>query len=292
MIKIPESILKLINLKEETASEIKTLALKENAVFLALIAPYTSVRVSPIEEHQASLGLSEEFAVEAAIGEIKARTDCKKLYLLLNSPGGLVTSSYKIAKALRQNFEDITIFIPHLAASGGTIIALSGNRIVMGMMSQLSPIDAQIPYQDEFISTAAFPRAIDWLEHYFKNKEPEEAPYPYQAMSEKLDPAICQQWIGVLNTVRAYASELLNLSGYDTKKSQEIAHILAYQFHCHDCVINFDRAKEIGLNVVRDEKYPEIWAKMRDWLGNHMLEVVDKHVVRFAIPAEISTKKA
>ena len=76
----------------------------------------------------------------------------RKLYLLVNSHGGSVSSSFKIAMAIRRFFDDITVFVPHVATSGGTILALAGNRIRMGMMSRLSPVDVQIVYQGKQIS--------------------------------------------------------------------------------------------------------------------------------------------
>ncbi len=126
---------------QEMTNQFENLFCKKDCVFLALIAPYVGKKISPSKEAIASLGLSEEFGVETAIESIREITNCKKLILLINSPGGLVQSSYKIARAIRKNFEEIIVFIPYVAASGGTLISLIGNEIVMGMMSQLSPID-------------------------------------------------------------------------------------------------------------------------------------------------------
>ncbi len=61
-------------------------------------------------------------------------------------------SSYKIAHALRKTFNKIIVFVRHIAASGGTLLALTGNKIVMGMMSQLSPLDPQAESEEGAIS--------------------------------------------------------------------------------------------------------------------------------------------
>ena len=89
------------------------------------------------------MGLSEEFALETAINQIHTKTDARKLLLTVNSHGGLIQVSYKIARALWKAFEEIIVFVPHIAASGETLLALTGNKIVMGMMSQLSSLDPQ-----------------------------------------------------------------------------------------------------------------------------------------------------
>jgi ClpP class serine protease len=44
-----------------------------------------------------------------------------------------------IAKTLRKNFSKIRVYIPHVAASGATLIAISADEIVMGEISRLSP---------------------------------------------------------------------------------------------------------------------------------------------------------
>jgi len=59
--------------------------------------------------------------------------------LLLHSYGGGVDSAYMIAKTLRKNFSKIRVYIPHVAASGATLIAISADEIVMGEISRLSP---------------------------------------------------------------------------------------------------------------------------------------------------------
>lgn len=66
------------------------------------------------------------------------------MFLLIDSPGGRVDSSYKVALAIREFFKDIIVFIPRVAASGGTLVALVGNKIVMSDMAIFSLIRALI----------------------------------------------------------------------------------------------------------------------------------------------------
>ncbi len=132
---------KIIDVSEEKdkvlSEKLLKISEKNNAVLLTLIAPYVGRKITPTKTLGAHLGIAEEFAVESVIDEIRSQTDSKNLLLLVNSPGGAVQSSYKVARALRSAFETIHVFVPHIAASGGTLIALTGNEIVMGMMSQL-----------------------------------------------------------------------------------------------------------------------------------------------------------
>ena len=53
------------------------------------------------------------------------------LDLVLHTPGGLVLAAYQIAHAIRLHQGKITVFVPHYAMSGGTLIALAADEIVM-----------------------------------------------------------------------------------------------------------------------------------------------------------------
>lgn len=64
--------------------------------------------------------------------------------IILHTPGGLVLASEQIALALKSHNAKVTIFVPHYAMSGGTLIALAANEIVMDKNAVLGPIDPQL----------------------------------------------------------------------------------------------------------------------------------------------------
>ena len=66
------------------------------------------------------------------------------LDIVLHTPGGLVLAALQIARAIRAHKAKVTVFVPHYAMSGGTLIALAANEIVMCHHSVLGPIDPQI----------------------------------------------------------------------------------------------------------------------------------------------------
>src|SRR5260370_34511149 len=66
------------------------------------------------------------------------------LDLVLHTPGGLVLAALQIAKAVRDQKAKVTVFLPHYAMSGGTLIALAADEIVMCSHSVLGPIDPQL----------------------------------------------------------------------------------------------------------------------------------------------------
>ena len=66
------------------------------------------------------------------------------LDIVLHTPGGLVLAALQIALAVRDRSSKVTVFVPHYAMSGGTLIALAADEIVMCKHSALGPIDPQL----------------------------------------------------------------------------------------------------------------------------------------------------
>ncbi len=66
------------------------------------------------------------------------------LDIILHTPGGLVLASYQIAHAISLHRGRVTVFVPHYAMSGGTLIALAADEIVMSEHAVLGPVDPQI----------------------------------------------------------------------------------------------------------------------------------------------------
>lgn len=64
--------------------------------------------------------------------------------MIIHTPGGLVLAADQIAYALHRHKGKVTVFIPHYAMSGGTLIALSADEIVMDENAVLGPVDPQI----------------------------------------------------------------------------------------------------------------------------------------------------
>lgn len=64
--------------------------------------------------------------------------------VILHTPGGLVLAAEQIARALRDHPGRVTVFVPHYAMSGGTLIALAADEIVMDEHAVLGPVDPQL----------------------------------------------------------------------------------------------------------------------------------------------------
>lgn len=68
----------------------------------------------------------------------------KGLDLILHTPGGAIAAAESLVYYLKTLFHnDIRTFVPQIAMSAGTMIALSTKEIIMGKQSNLGPIDPQ-----------------------------------------------------------------------------------------------------------------------------------------------------
>ena len=81
---------------------------------------------------------------EEVLRAIQMTDDDVPLDLVLHTPGGLVLAALQIAKAVGDHKAKVTVFVPHYAMSGGTLIALAADEIVMCKHSILGPIDPQL----------------------------------------------------------------------------------------------------------------------------------------------------
>src|SRR5438128_2822277 len=81
---------------------------------------------------------------EAMLRSIRLTPPEQPLDLILHTPGGLVLAAEQIAKPLVERKGKVTVFVPHYAMSGGTLIALAADEIVMDANAVLGPVDPQI----------------------------------------------------------------------------------------------------------------------------------------------------
>ena len=101
------------------------------------------------QESRSILGLPVSSSIdiedsEAILRAIRLTPDEQPIDLILHTPGGLVLAAEQIAKALVEHKGKVTVFVPHYAMSGGTLIALAADEIVMDRNAVLGPVDPQI----------------------------------------------------------------------------------------------------------------------------------------------------
>lgn len=81
---------------------------------------------------------------EDVLRAIQMTGDDVPLDLILHTAGGLVVAALQIARAIRNHKAKVTVFVPHYAMSGGTLIALAADEIIMSPHAVLGPVDPQL----------------------------------------------------------------------------------------------------------------------------------------------------
>lgn len=151
------------------------------------------------------------------------------LDIVLHTPGGLVLAALQIARAIHRHKGKVTAVVPHYAMSGGTLIALAANEIVMSPDAVLGPVDPQLgQYPAASILKAVAKKPVERVEDQTL------------FMADQAEKAISQ--------VRESLRELLS-DKFTAEKAEELATLFSKGTWTHDFPITFDKAKEFGLPV-------------------------------------------
>lgn len=81
--------------------------------------------------------------VKTAI-ESRSKKLRKRLLVILETEGGSIELVQRIVETMRHHYQEVLFIVPNKAMSAGTVLALSGDEIMMNYYSRLGPIDPQI----------------------------------------------------------------------------------------------------------------------------------------------------
>ncbi|NPA98808.1 MAG: hypothetical protein GXO43_05450 [Crenarchaeota archaeon] len=181
---------------------------------------------------------------EAIIRAIRTTPPEQPIALILHTPGGLVLAASQIAMALRSHPAKKIVIVPHYAMSGGTLIALAADEILLDRHAVLGPLDPQLP-----TSKGTFPAPSLIKIAKLKGDKASDEILIYADIAEK-----------ALREMQSFIKKILKGRMPD-EKVEEIAKKLTEGYYTHDYPITFDEAKELGLPV-KDEIPPEVYELM------------------------------
>jgi ClpP class serine protease len=81
---------------------------------------------------------------ESVLHAIHETPPGRPIEIILHTPGGMVVAARQIASALADHDGKVTAVVPHYAMSGGTLIALAADEIVIDAHAALGPVDPQL----------------------------------------------------------------------------------------------------------------------------------------------------
>jgi ClpP class serine protease len=169
---------------------------------------------------------------ENVLRAIQMTDDDVPLDMVLHTPGGLVLAALQIAQAIRDHKSKVTVFVPHYAMSGGTLIALAADQIVMCTHSVLGPIDPQLGDSP----AASLIKVVE-----------------QKPVAEIDDQTLIRADIGrkAIAQVKQAAAELLQRT-LPADRAEALAEKLATGTWTHDYPIWARTAKELGLPIRTD----------------------------------------
>ena len=169
-------------------------------------------RREPWEENEDSITIEDS---EFVLMEIHRTPKEKPIDIILHTPGGLVLSAEMIGAALKEHPAKVTAIVPFYAMSGGTMIALAADEIVMEDFSVLGPLDPQI----NGIASGA-------LLNLLKKK-------PIESISDEMV-ILAELAEMALQEVQAYIQWFLEDKGLTEKQRETIAEFLVGGYVTHD----------------------------------------------------------
>jgi hypothetical protein len=100
-----------------------------------------------------------------------------KCDLMISSPGGDANTAEKLLKMCRTRFSEFNVIVPNSAKSAATMLALGADKIYMSYISDIGPVDPQIPFitpsgQTQLIPARAYIKGLELIRDRVKGGEP------------------------------------------------------------------------------------------------------------------------
>jgi ClpP class serine protease len=169
---------------------------------------------------------------EEVMRAVRLTDDAVPIDFIVHTPGGLILPTDQIAQALLRHPSKVTVFVPHYAMSGGTLIALAADEIVMAPNAVLGPIDPQIGG----LPAASVLTVLD-------QKRPGQIEDQTLIMADVARKALEQ--------LRERVKNIL-VRRMEIHAADELAVKLTKGTWTHDYAITFDEARELGFPVSED----------------------------------------
>ena len=180
------------------------------------------------------------------LSEVLEGVSGKDIDLIIQTPGGMVDAIEKFVTVLRQLKMRYRVIVPSLAKSGGTVIAMSAEKILLGVNSELGPIDPQ------FVMPDLGP-----------------VPCQYIAADETQPPTIRALAKSAVVRMRQLAERILSEGMLNGKSQDELRAVIekvssSDTYNSHGAVIDFSEAKALGLAAEWMPSEGDLWRSI--WL--------------------------
>jgi len=183
---------------------------------------------------------------------LRGRERTKELALFIKSGGGTGTASLRMVHLLRNHAKSLTALVPLECQSAATMLALGANRILMGPLAYLTPIDTSIthalsPIDHENDRVGVSQDELTRIVNLWRKEFRGDKANPYQALFGHIHPLV----IGAVDRARSLSNmlcrEILSYHMKNSKRVTQISSRLNAEYPAHGYPITLREARRIGI---------------------------------------------
>ena len=199
--------------------------------------------------------------------------DDKGLDVFLHSPGGSAEATESIVALLRDRCASMRFIVPNIAKSAATMMAMSGDQILMDERSELGPIDPQliISRDNQLIAAPAqaikdqFKKAQDDI-----NTDPNKLP-SWVPILREYGPSLlaeCDNHLALAETlVSTWLKKYMLASDVEAASKATVAAKFLNNhnnFHSHSRRVGITELQALGLNILDMRQDPQLHEAVRE----------------------------
>jgi ClpP class serine protease len=183
---------------------------------------------------------------EEVLRAIRLTPDDTPIDIIIHTPGGIALAATQIALALEAHPARKTVIIPHYAMSGGTLIALAADEIMMDPHAVMGPVDPQLGDQQGMYAASSILKVVE-------TKKTDELDDRTLYLAEESRKAIAQ----IEKLVRKLVKDI-----HDGERTEEIVRELVSGKYTHDFPVTAEEACELLGECVNRELPREVYSLM------------------------------
>ena len=204
--------------------------------------------------------------------EVTERVEGDQLALVLQSPGGYAETAEALVTQLRSQFKHVQVIVPVYAKSAATMLALSGDQLMMDEHSELGPIDPQFSRANAVSPAQSILDQFDQAVREIK-EDPQRLP-AWAPILQQYAPSLLQDARQALDLAREMVAGWLEshmFKGHEDAK-QHAATVARYfagedpdePTRSHGRPIGIDRVRELGLEIQDLRQNPGLHRRVRE----------------------------
>ena len=187
-----------------------------------------------------------------------------RLFVILKSFGGSGEAALRAVHLFRHYYKEVVVLVTLECASAATLLALGADKIKMGPIAHLSPIDTTTVHELGPYVRNYFPARVNHVEleralKLWEGKSKKDDPNMYTKMFKYIHPLV----IGAVDRANSFSEMITEavqaFHEADGDKTRRISNDLNFNYPDHSYPIMLKEAQKLGLNAEKLESAPNEW---------------------------------